>query len=135
MSLSLLVSLSLIGLSIAFVIFTHSRNQVQTWQPVRVEEKHLIYPSSMINEAHDWYTSSKQERNALDALVKTCYAIACMRAVQSSCSLDEVANIALPDSITPATLMTNIATQQSLLITAIRANLAANEPVFDNFTK
>ena len=127
MSSSLLVALSLIGLTVAFVIFTHSRKQALTWQPVRVEEKHLLYPSSLIQEAHDWYVSSKQESDSLEALLKTCYAIACIRVVQSSCNLNEIANLSLPEALTPTKLMAKLSAQQSLLVEVIRTKMSSTQ--------
>jgi hypothetical protein len=82
-----------------------------------------VSPIALVEEAHTWYVSSKQESDLLQSLVRTSYGIACLRAVQNTMQLDEVHGATLPPSVQgPAGLMAKLHSQQTVLLNALNAH-------------
>lgn len=130
-TIAILLSIGVIGLAVVYILLASSQKNRQAWQPALPLEKDKISPIMLVEEAHTWYVSSKQESELLEALVKTSYGIACLRAIQNTMHLEEVKGAMLPPSLHgPAGLMAKLISQQSVLLNA----LAVKQPRFEQST-
>ena len=127
-TIAILISIGVIGLSVVYILLSSSQKNRQSWQPALPQEKDKISPIMLVEEAHTWYVSSKQESELLQALVKTSYGVACLRAIQNNMHLEEVKGAMIPPNLQgPAGLMAKLSSQESVLLNA----LAVKQPRFE----
>jgi hypothetical protein len=121
-TIALLLAFGIIGVLLTLTLILSSHKNKQAWQPTGPEEKNKISPIALVEEAHNWYASSKQDKDLTDALVHSSYGIACLRAIQNVVQLEEVTSVALPANVHGAVgLMAKLTTQQQLIMTKIRS--------------
>ena len=119
--IALLLAIGIIGTSIALVLVSSSRRNTEVWQPTGPKEMHKISPIALVEEAYGWYAASKQETDLMEALIRTNYGVACLRAIQSTAKLEEVKGATLPVHVQgPVGLMAKLSAQQHLLLNTIR---------------
>ena len=119
-TLAILTACCCVCMAVVFFLLMSSRNNRHVWQPASPVEKEKVSPIALVEEAHTWYVSSKQESDLLQSLVRTSYGIACLRAVQNTMQLDEVHGSTLPPSVQgPAGLMAKLHSQQTVLLNAL----------------
>ncbi len=119
--LSIIVAGIVFGLFLTYSLLVSSGRSSVAWQPAAPDPKTLISAVSVVEEAHTWYASSKQESDPIQALIRTSYGIACLRTIQNSIKLTEVEGASLPATVNgPEGLMSKLLNQQHVLISLIQ---------------
>ena len=97
---ALVIMLVVVGCVIAFVLITKSASSRKAWLPEEQEkDKHRLEASALVHDAHTWFVSAKQEKDPIQALVRSSYGLVLLRAVQAVVKLEDIKGVHLPGAI------------------------------------
>ena len=113
-----LIAMAVIVLAVvSIVLVLSSRRAKSAWQPHRTKEAHKVSPIALIEDAYSWYVSARQETDPLEALVRTSYGLANLRAVLSVTALESIKGANLPTAAGgPKQLLEKLTAQQAALL-------------------
>jgi len=121
---ALIVMVVVVSLAVTASLFQSSARSKQAWSPIQVDEKRKISPFTLIESAYSWFVSAKQQDCFVEALTRTSYALANLRAVQSTDDLHAIKGATLPSSVGgPSGLLEKVSMQHSLYAQEIRQSL------------